>query len=55
MASQVRRIDFFSCPFDQYGAAMLTYTGSDITNRSMRNWASKIGYGPGRLGAVKRS
>ena len=44
VGSRVRRIDLFTCPTDQIAAATLTYTGSDVHNRSMRLWASTVGF-----------
>ncbi|CAD8084561.1 unnamed protein product [Paramecium sonneborni] len=39
-----RRIDLKLYPKEQYGCAVLYFTGSDQYNRSMRLWAQKIGY-----------
>ncbi|CAK56728.1 unnamed protein product (macronuclear) [Paramecium tetraurelia] len=39
-----RRIDLKFYPKEQYGCAVLYFTGSDQYNRSMRLWAQKIGY-----------
>ncbi|CAG8616275.1 12699_t:CDS:10, partial [Acaulospora morrowiae] len=36
-----RRIDFFSVPYNELGAALISYTGDDIFNRSMRLLAKK--------------
>ncbi|CAG8703732.1 4149_t:CDS:2, partial [Ambispora gerdemannii] len=35
------RFDIFMVPFNEYGAALLAYTGNDIFNRSMRLLARK--------------
>lgn len=39
-----RRIDIKVYPKDQYGFALLYFTGSDYFNRSMRLFAEKKGY-----------
>ncbi|CAD8073711.1 unnamed protein product [Paramecium sonneborni] len=39
-----RRIDLKLYPKEQYGCAVLYFTGSDHYNRSMRLWAQKNGY-----------
>ena len=39
-----RRIDMKIYPSDQYGFALLYFTGSDYFNRSMRFFARKKGY-----------
>ncbi|CAG8550144.1 11181_t:CDS:10, partial [Scutellospora calospora] len=36
-----RRIDFFVVPFNELGAALLSYTGNDVFNRSIRLFARK--------------
>ena len=39
-----RRIDIKIYPREQFGYAVLYFTGSDYFNRSMRLWARKLGY-----------
>ncbi|CAG8523195.1 15084_t:CDS:10 [Acaulospora colombiana] len=36
-----RRIDLFTVPYNEFGAALLSYTGNDIFNRSLRLLARK--------------
>lgn len=48
-----RRIDFLVAPWDERGATLLYFTGSDIFNRSMRLLASKKGYGLNQRGLFK--
>jgi DNA polymerase lambda len=38
-----RHIDIFTCPDDQWACALLTTTGSDVHNRSMRHWCAQMG------------
>ena len=38
-----RHVDIFTCPDDQWAAALLTTTGSDMHNRSMRHWCAQMG------------
>ena len=38
-----RHVDIFTCPDDQWACALLTTTGSDIHNRSMRHWCAQMG------------
>ncbi|KAG8783713.1 hypothetical protein FRC15_004673 [Serendipita sp. 397] len=40
---RVRRIDILTIPFEQWGAALVYFTGDDIFNRSMRLLANKKG------------
>ncbi|RXK41478.1 hypothetical protein M231_01186 [Tremella mesenterica] len=39
-----RRIDILCIPFDQWGAALIYFTGNEIFNRSLRLYARKKGY-----------
>ncbi|EJD51237.1 Nucleotidyltransferase [Auricularia subglabra TFB-10046 SS5] len=41
--SKRRRIDILTIPFEQWGGALLYFTGDDIFNRSMRLKANKMG------------
>eukprot|EP01043_Picozoa_sp_COSAG02_P033703 COSAG02_NODE_2315_length_9154_cov_229.391055_3_plen_100_part_00 len=36
-------LDVFRCPDDQWACALLTHTGSDVHNRSMRHWCAQMG------------
>ena len=38
-----RRVDFFLVPWDEWGAALIYFTGNDIFNRSIRLLASRKG------------
>ena len=38
-----RHVDIFTCPDDQWACALLTTTGSDVHNRSMRHWCAQMG------------
>ncbi|ORX39393.1 hypothetical protein BD324DRAFT_577128 [Kockovaella imperatae] len=39
-----RRLDILCIPFEQWGAALIYFTGNEIFNRSMRLYARKRGY-----------
>ncbi|EIW71916.1 hypothetical protein TREMEDRAFT_26921 [Tremella mesenterica DSM 1558] len=39
-----RRIDILCIPFDQWGAALIYFTGNEIFNRSLRLYARKKGF-----------
>lgn len=43
-SGKLRRIDILAIPFDQYGAALLYFTGNEHFNRSIRLYANKNGY-----------
>ena len=45
-----RRIDFLLVPHEEYGAALIYFTGNDIFNRSIRLLASKKGMGLNQRG-----
>jgi len=42
--SKRRRIDILTIPHDQWGGALIYFTGDDIFNRSLRLKANKMGY-----------
>jgi len=48
-----RRIDLKVFPRDEFGVALLYFTGSENFNRSMRLWAKKRGYHLGNHELVK--
>ncbi|WVQ94837.1 hypothetical protein IAU59_001920 [Kwoniella sp. CBS 9459] len=48
-----RRIDILCIPDDQWGAALLYFTGNEVFNRSMRLYARKQGYSLNQRGLYK--
>ena len=48
-----RRIDFLLVPYEEWGAALIYFTGNDIFNRSMRLLASKKGMRLNQKGLFK--
>ncbi|KAK4689224.1 hypothetical protein P7C73_g887, partial [Tremellales sp. Uapishka_1] len=42
--TQAEPLDILCIPFDQWGAALIYFTGNDIFNRSLRLYARKQGY-----------
>ncbi|KZV95895.1 hypothetical protein EXIGLDRAFT_671776 [Exidia glandulosa HHB12029] len=51
--SKRRRIDILTIPHEQWGGALLYFTGDDIFNRSIRLKASKMGYSLNQRGLYK--
>lgn len=41
--THVLLLDDHRCPDDQWACALLTHTGSDVHNRSMRHWCAQMG------------
>nr|XP_019010474.1 uncharacterized protein I206_04943 [Kwoniella pini CBS 10737]OCF49255.1 hypothetical protein I206_04943 [Kwoniella pini CBS 10737] len=48
-----RRIDILSIPFENWGAALIYFTGNEVFNRSMRLYARKQGFGLNQRGLYK--
>ncbi|WWC91862.1 uncharacterized protein L201_006809 [Kwoniella dendrophila CBS 6074] len=48
-----RRIDILCIPFENWGAALLYFTGNEVFNRSMRLYARKTGFSLNQRGLYK--
>ncbi|GHJ86075.1 hypothetical protein NliqN6_2477 [Naganishia liquefaciens] len=49
----MRRIDILMVPWENYGAALIYFTGNDIFNRSLRLFARRNGYSLNQRGLYK--
>lgn len=52
-AGKHRRIDIMAIPFENWGAALIYFTGNEIFNRSLRLYARKQGYRLNQRGLYK--
>jgi DNA polymerase lambda len=52
-SSKLRRIDILATPHEQYGAALIYFTGNDRFNRSLRYYANRQGYSLNQRGLYK--
>nr|XP_031861606.1 uncharacterized protein CI109_002836 [Kwoniella shandongensis]KAA5528678.1 hypothetical protein CI109_002836 [Kwoniella shandongensis] len=52
-SSKYRRIDILCIPYEQWGAALIYFTGNEVFNRSLRLYARKLGYSLNQRGLYK--